>query len=453
MKKLILFISIALLACPARVDAQDWMNKLGKTAKEASKRAVENRVERKSNEATNKAMDKAEESVKGEKDKKPETEDKAGNKVNTAEEDTNPTVSSKSGASAKTDKDAAPVLTSYSKYDFVPGDQILYYEDFSQDAIGDFPATWTTNSSGEVKSLNLAPGKWYQNTTKSGMFTYLNKITLPSNFILEFDYIPYFSDEAREKNPGRSNWYASASVALYSDSPSREREFNPDAYPGEYGLRLFMTNYRWDMDGYSPKGTSEIKGNSDKNCVVSEEINHVIVWVQNRRVRVYHKGAKIMDIPTLLDANTRIDRIRFSNNHEDNRPFFSNIKFTTASPDTRSKLITEGKLVTYGIYFDVNKDIVKPESYGTLNDIANVLKENPDVKVKITGHTDSDGDDEANLGLSQRRAASVKAELSKTFGIDESRMTTNGAGEKQPVAPNDKPENKARNRRVEFIKL
>ena len=113
----------------------------------------------------------------------------------------------------------------------------------------------------------------------------------------------------------------------------------------------------------------------------------------------------------------------------------------------------EGKLVTYGIYFDVNKDVVKPESYGTLKEIAKILNEVPDVKVKIVGHTDSDGQDAANLDLSKRRAASVKAELAKNFGVSADRLETDGAGETQPVAPNDTPANKALNRRVEFVKL
>jgi len=134
-------------------------------------------------------------------------------------------------------------------------------------------------------------------------------------------------------------------------------------------------------------------------------------------------------------------------------PFVSNIRITTAGADTRSKLLTEGKLVSYGIYFDVNKDIVKPESYGALNDIAKVLKENPDVRVKIVGYTDSDGADAANLDLSKRRAASVRNELVKSFGIEGSRLESDGKGEASPVAPNDTPSNKALNRRVEFIKL
>src|SRR5690554_7375797 len=94
--------------------------------------------------------------------------------------------------------------------------------------------------------------------------------------------------------------------------------------------------------------------------------------------------------------------MRFSGWDRYSTPYVTNLKITTASPDTRSKLITEGKLVTYGITFDVNKSDVKPESYGTLKSIADVLKENGSVTVKIIGHTDSDGDDNMNLDLSKQ---------------------------------------------------
>jgi len=130
-----------------------------------------------------------------------------------------------------------------------------------------------------------------------------------------------------------------------------------------------------------------------------------------------------------------------------------NLRVAVGAPDMCNKLMTEGKLVTYGIYFDVNKDIVKPESYGTLKEISTILNEVPDVKVKIIGFTDSDGADAANLDLSKRRAASVKNELVKSFGVNGDRLVTDGLGEGQPVAPNDTPANKALNRRVEFLKL
>ncbi|NJK98289.1 MAG: OmpA family protein [Bacteroidales bacterium] len=160
-----------------------------------------------------------------------------------------------------------------------------------------------------------------------------------------------------------------------------------------------------------------------------------------------------MDLPTILYEGVKYNRLRFSLWGQQGSPYLTNLRFTTAKPDTRSKLLTEGKLVSYGIYFDVNSDKVKPESYGALNDIAKVLNENPTVKVKIVGHTDADGDDAKNLDLSKRRAASVKTELSKTFGVKTENLETDGKGESQPLAPNDVAANKAKNRRVEFIKV
>lgn len=106
-----------------------------------------------------------------------------------------------------------------------------------------------------------------------------------------------------------------------------------------------------------------------------------------------------------------------------------------------------------GILFDVNSEKIKPESFGTLKEIAAVLKENSSVRVTIIGHTDADGDAKKNLDLSKRRAASVKNSLAKDFGIDAGRMQTGGKGASVPASPNTTAEGKANNRRVEFIKL
>jgi outer membrane protein OmpA-like peptidoglycan-associated protein len=102
--------------------------------------------------------------------------------------------------------------------------------------------------------------------------------------------------------------------------------------------------------------------------------------------------------------------------------------------------------------FDVNSANIKPESYGTLKEIADVLKENSTVHVSIIGHTDSDGNADYNLKLSKERAQAVKDALSSEFDIDASRMTTDGKGAAQPVADNKTSEGKAQNRRVEFVK-
>jgi len=85
-----------------------------------------------------------------------------------------------------------------------------------------------------------------------------------------------------------------------------------------------------------------------------------------------------------------------------------------------------------------------------LNDVIKILNENKSVKLKIDGHTDSDGSDAFNLKLSDGRAASVKKYL-VSKGIDESRLVSEGFGESQPIASNDTPEGRQQNRRVECV--
>jgi OmpA-OmpF porin, OOP family len=215
-----------------------------------------------------------------------------------------------------------------------------------------------------------------------------------------------------------------------------------------------LTSEKWETLGYNNITNGDwLIGQSETNPVVKEQLNHVIVWVQNRRVRIYHQGGKVLDMPTNIYADTKFNRFRFSGYSRNAYPFVSNLKITTASPDTRSKLITEGKLVSYGIYFDSGKDVVKPESFGAIKEIAAVLKENPTVRVKIVGHTDSDGDDAKNLDLSKRRAASVKNYLVSQFQANGSNIETDGNGESVPIESNNTTEGKAKNRRVEFLKL
>ncbi len=410
--------------------------------KEVAKQKSEDRANNKIDEGIDAGLNKIEEGIgslfKKKKDKKSEN-------VEETEEMNEDNDNSFDESSDETENESlqvtqTPQLQSSTQYDFVPGDQVLYFEDFSQDAIGDFPALWASNSSGEVKTINIAPGQWFHLDAGGGTYLPLTNINFPENFILEFDLVPNAD-------------YEEFQFSIYEEEPGVE--LNDELYPGkggvlispntEYGGGWFAKGYYGDKDW--------LEGHSTKNPVMKETVNHIIVWVQKRRLRIYHRGAKALDVPICIYPETKFNRLRFFGwSADDSKPYLSNIKITTAAPDTRSKLLTEGKLVTYGITFDVNKANIKPESYGTLKSIADVLKENTNVKVKIVGHTDSDGDDAMNLDLSKRRAESVKNELSKTFGIDAARLETEGAGESSPLAPNDTPENKARNRRVEFIK-
>ncbi len=117
-------------------------------------------------------------------------------------------------------------------------------------------------------------------------------------------------------------------------------------------------------------------------------------------------------------------------------------------------LVKKGMTFTLrGIYFDVDKATIKPESYPVLDEAAKILKENPSIRVEIQGHTDSDGSDEYNQKLSEARAASVVNYFVMQHGIDSRRLVSKGYGESLPVASNATESGKELNRRVEFVIL
>jgi OOP family OmpA-OmpF porin len=379
--------------------------------------------------------------IKGEGD---EGKEQKGNSSSDGKSQSDAENKSDGSAEGKGPAQEQPVLQSYSKYDFIPGEKIIFYEDFIQDAVGDFPALWNTNGSAEVVTTNLFPGNWMKFDCREAIWTDA-LLTLPENYTIEFDIVPVKNSE------GNMSGYTfllmqsiNAAAFDHGSVPGRAGFYFKIEY---YGTPRYSTYI--NLDGAEGLGLS---GSKDEEAL-KQKVNqkyHMALWFQKGRVRLYQDQNKLFDLPKAFTfQGVKMDRLRF----EEGAAMLTNIRIAVGAPDMRNKLLTEGKLVTYGIYFDVNKDVVKPESYSTLKSIAAILTENPDVRVKIAGHTDSDGADAANLDLSKRRGASVKNELVKTFGIDASRLESDGLGETQPIAPNDTPANKALNRRVELIKL
>ncbi len=425
-------ILFVLLFCLGAISVDAQIN-----LKDKLKRQTNNRANQRTDQGIDKGLDAVENGVKD-----------LFKKKNKEGQDTSETTNNQNQEATQEVKQAgkaSPALQSYSKYDFVPGEKIIFYDDFSQDAVGDFPALWNTNGSGEVVTTNLFPGNWMKFVMNECVWTD-NLLKLPENYTIEFDVIPIGGLEG-DGMSGYNFRLMQAKNAKAWDSGSA---------PGEGGF-LFKVEY-FGRPSYATWLNKNECGAQKLSGFVNEEgfkekINqnyHISIWVQKSRVRLYQNENKIIDLPKAFPTGCLTpDRIRF----EYGAAMISNVRIAVGAPDMRNKLMTEGKLVTYGIYFDVNKDVVKPESYGTLKEIAKILNEVPDVKVKIVGHTDADGQDAANLDLSKRRAASVKAELAKSFGVNADRLVTDGLGETQPVAPNDTPANKALNRRVEFIKM
>jgi outer membrane protein OmpA-like peptidoglycan-associated protein len=116
----------------------------------------------------------------------------------------------------------------------------------------------------------------------------------------------------------------------------------------------------------------------------------------------------------------------------------------------KAEIDRHGRVTIY-INFDFNKAIIKPESKPTVNEVLRMLKQAPDLKLSINGYTDNVGTHEYNIKLSQARAAAVVAALVKA-GIAANRLSSAGFGDSNPIDDNNKPEGRAKNRRVELVK-
>lgn len=381
---------------------------------------LKEKVDNKVNNTVEKKIDGA---VNGNKD------DKSNSNDNTADD-------------KKTQAEPASLKT-YSKYDFVPGEKIIVFEDFMQDAIGDFPDKWNTNASGEIVTIQGKEGRWLKMTNAVYMPNFID--SLPENFTFEFDLLV----DARAHSWG----IESALVELPKrDYPQDWRQASNylmmTLIPGaEGGGSSFYSRRKAGTIDQSPN--SQINSFTDITRTV-----HVAMWRQKERLRIYLNEDKTFDIPKAILPEAKFNAFILQVPSSGEWHFLvSNLRLAVGAPDTRKKILEQNKWVTHGILFDVNSDKIKPESYGTMKEMATVLKENPDLKVKIVGHTDADGSDAANLELSKKRSAAVKDFLVKEFGIDESRMQTDGKGEGEPIDKNDTPAGKANNRRVEFIKI
>jgi OOP family OmpA-OmpF porin len=326
-----------------------------------------------------------------------------------------------------------------SKYDFIPGEKVIFFDDFASESIGDFPAQWLTNGSGEIVTLEKFPARWFH-ITKMGYFIPEAKEDFTDNFTIEFDFVPMTTDNGE-------NMY---SFTFYLLTGSLA-EPGGGGEPADAGFQVYLDGEILGWKNWSLQ--NEQRFNGTVTYPFKSNVNyHIAIWVQKQRVRLYANETKVLDVPRAIPAGSKPNIFRFDSRDEA-IPLISNFRIAAGLPDMRNRLLKDGKIISYGIQFDVNSDKLKPESYSTLKEISDIMKENPAVRIQIVGHTDSDGDEASNLDLSKRRGVSVKNELVNKFGVDAARLETDGKGESEPLADNNSAVNKAKNRRVEFISL
>lgn len=408
-----------------------------------------NRADSKVDQTIDKGLDKIEEGIGNVFRKKPKTEDEKEEPENqeTPENANKPGGATNQSAGTNAGSAAPEGLKGYSKFDFVPGENTIAYDDFSRVDIGDFPGDWNSSTSGEVVTLNNAPGKFLMIADNGTIYPeYLKDI--PENSTIEFTAV-VGGDPSGNYEGFFFSFVDAASPNLFT--PKDNGAVRVFIHPGHRSTSIEATG----LDG-----SVKVQNlNKQEQFTADNRVVKVSIWRQKTRIRVYLNERKVWDIPRAFEPgiNYKITFTRsfFGNSSEEDpdRLYLSNFKVAVGNPDTRNKLLTEGKFVTNAISFDVNKATVKAESYPTIKEIATVLTENPNVRIKVIGHTDSDGAAATNLTLSKQRAEAVKQALVTEFGIAASRIEVDGLGSSKPIDTETTATAKAKNRRVEFVKL
>lgn len=223
------------------------------------------------------------------------------------------------------------------------------------------------------------------------------------------------------------------------------RNYTTQTVRGEYrSLRYFLYN----EDGTPNREVSQVEYFENFKAAAVER-GGSIKWEDNHYGLVFTIPREDGGI-TWCRVQTSVSAGRTILDIIDEKPLVTTLEFTPA--EMMAALDSDGKIALYGILFDFDRATLQQPSNKQLQDVLTLLASNPELRLEIQGHTDSDGSADYNLQLSQRRAESVRQYL-LLFGIDSARLQAKGYGEAMPVAPNDSDENKAKNRRVELVKL
>lgn len=311
--------------------------------------------------------------------------------------------------------------------EFEPGERSIVTDDFTGDNLGDFPRGFELIS-GSFDIIDWQ-GQRYLRALSTGTFAIALPETLPEKFTLETAVSVQHGNGFVAITPGRA----------YNTRP---RDYRGSAVVVRYALAGVHAIH---------EGPQAMAGHD--HDVVRLQVAPLQVMADGEHMKVYLDGRRVANVPNAVFPRTDTLFFAVSSATEDHPILLGPIRIAGGGADLYDRLARDGSVTTHGILFDVNSDAIRIESTPTLEEIGTMLRDHPDLRISIVGHTDSDGEEAFNQELSERRAAAVKRHLVETFGIDASRLETAGYGESVPAAPNDTPEGKQQNRRVELVRL
>jgi outer membrane protein OmpA-like peptidoglycan-associated protein len=315
-------------------------------------------------------------------------------------------------------------------YDFVPGNRVIYFTDYADDQVGNFPKRLTfRNGNMEVAELD---GQRYLRVTGSSVLGIPLPEVLPPKFTIEIDVI-------------------------------NRKVLDGAAFSLQGGLAWNNTGktstVEWGVDGV---GLSQWSGGGGVVPIALNEVNklryrgkpsQLRILGDGQYIKIYLDEKRYANIPNANFERSKGLTLQAQRRGEENPVYIGRIRIAESGKSIYDELSAKGRVATQGILFDTGSDRIKPESTPTLKEIGAMLQAHPELKLSVEGHTDNVGAAVDNLKLSEARAAAVMAALIKDHAIDAGRLQAKGLGSAKPVALNATAEGRQNNRRVELVKI
>jgi len=392
------------------------LDRLKNKAKQKVDRAVDKKVDREMDDAIECAMGDQKCAKDAESQgKKVVIVDAQGNPVGA------PAAGQATAASSSAVAAPAPGTGVWRNYDYTPGRDVWRHVVFDDERVGRFPAGQLEFVRGNMQVVELNGKRVLEVSTASVFRIKLDKV-LPPDFTLEFDL-----------RIGASNMQT---MVYFSPLETAQA-----AYDGHY-LALYHS------PGVFFKGNAVSSVRMQESLV--DKMTPVRFQADGEYAILYVGAERAANMPNAKFP--RSSSIEFHVNANANyRSYIGEITVAVGVDDMYDALTRTGAFTTRGIYFDVGSHAIRPESTPTLIEIEETLKQHPELRVRIEGHTDSTGEDADNLRLSARRAQAVVDHL-VAQGIPAARLEPAGKGEGVPVADNATPAGRQQNRRVVVVR-
>jgi outer membrane protein OmpA-like peptidoglycan-associated protein len=450
----IISLSIALLMICSAIQAQSFGNRLGNAVKNSAEKTTIRKAEKETEKAVNKAIDDALTPENNNNNQNNSTQ--KGNDVdqNSDEDKSNKNDKSDGTTSnldekSKKEEKKSPEMA-YNKFDFVAGDVIIFEDNMVGEKVGEFPSKWDLmEGEAEIAKMNgenviVLKKDCYIRPLMKNIKNYLGDV-----YTIEFDYWFTLSEEGKKHN---GNYWIGLKP---EDKPWAHGNDFKLSMPGQVMYWAWARKdpeerrVRYDYSWKTPD--DESRSGSREELLEPGNWVHVSLSFNKRAMKIYINENRIANIPNMAATNDWFS-FWYGGGDDSKHGYIRNFRIAKGAVPLYDRMMTDGKIITYGITFDIGKSTIKPESMGELNRIAELMNENQDLKFSVEGHTDNTGNAATNQTLSEARSQAVVDKLIE-MGIDKNRLKAAGKGQTSPLADNNTDEGKAKNRRVEFVKI